>query len=129
MRGAIEIPFRITQYSDLNFGRAPQGDGPKTVPPGSRESGGNASFEIVGPANKTFSIVFPEEVVYLESLKDGSSDRIPVTNFRSFPTEGENSVLSLDGRAKVFVGATRGALRNNQTAGGYQGQFIVEVIY
>lgn len=37
-------PIDIRQVSDLFFGTAPQGDGPKIVPPGTGEDGQNASF-------------------------------------------------------------------------------------
>ncbi len=119
----------IAKVSDLDFGEAPQGDVAKTVAPGASENGENASFNVVGEPDRTFTISLPEEgTVKLETDGGGAANKeIAVSSFASFPaTTGQ---LSASGSQMLFVGATRAALLDNQQTGSYSGSFTVEVIY
>lgn len=124
--------IKIEKISDLQFGNAPQGDGPKQIAAGTSESLENASFEVTGEAGRSFFIILPfNGVVTMNWMgsEEATADArpIPVNQFRSHPSLFGS--LDAQGKLRVFVGATRSALHPRQRPGQYTGQFSVTVVY
>jgi len=117
----------IDKISDLEFGIAVQGDGPKQVIPGTTENAENASFLVSGEPYTGYHITLPHSVMMTTGQGMGVRQQIIVNNFASFPSG--NGMLNGRGFQLLFVGATRSALLLNQTVGAYRGTFIVEVVY
>ncbi len=118
----------ISQNSDLIFGSAPQGDGPKVVPPGTTETSENASFDVKGKKNTTYVITLPSTAINMTTGSGSTAQqRISVSNFTSNPAS--NGLLNNQGRQFLYIGATRAALLFNQTVGSYSGSFQIIVVY
>ncbi len=129
---SVEQSIKIEKISDLQFGNAPQGDGPKQISPGSSETLENASFEVTGEAHRSFFIILPfngtVEMSWLGPDEETADARpIPVNHFRSHPALFGH--LGATGRTRVYVGATRSALHPRQKPGQYLGQFALTVVY
>ncbi len=118
--------IRIEQVSDLDFGVSVAGDPPKTIPAGQSESPQNASFEVTGKSNQSYTILLPPFA--LLSAGWGPSSQMYLRSFTSFPECGQG-LLNHRGEQMVYVGATRNALSSNQRAGLYSGTFLITVVY
>lgn len=125
----VEAALAITKQSDLDFGTAAQGDGPKTVLSGSSEDAENASFLVTGEPDKFYSIALPNDGdVNMVTNGGGSQETtIAVNSFESSPAA--SGQLDGSGQQELFVGATRDALLPNQQAGSYADTFTVTVLY
>jgi len=119
----------IRRVSDLDFGTAAPGDPAKTVPPGSSENSENASFAVFGEPGRTFSIILPSNGSVTMMTGSGllQSEKIEVSGFNSFPSRV--GTLGPAGEAMLYVGASRSALKPNQSQGRYSGTFTVNVVY
>lgn len=117
---------RIDQVSDMDFGIATAGDGPKTIVADTTETAENASFLVTGDRNRAYSITLPTS---MDLTKKGPGAKINVSNFQSYPPQGANGYLNSNGQQMVYVGATRAALPNDQVSGSYSGKFTVTVVY
>lgn len=115
--------IRISRISDLEFGTGGAGDPAKTVPSGTAENATNASFEVQGDDNRAYSISLPATA----TIRRGTVDSITLSSFTSYPSG--NGLLNNRGEQLLFIGATRAALRVNQTAGAYSGTFTITVVY
>lgn len=122
------IPLTLTAISDLSFGEAPQGDTVKTIPAGSAENPFNASFNVTGDPNTSFTIVLPD-ALDLTTGGGGANERMNVSNFMSSPAAGANGLLSSSGTQTIFIGASRHSLPMTQVPGIYQGSFSVSVVF
>jgi hypothetical protein len=128
VKQTIVSRLHIRKISDLNFGEASPGDGPKIIPAGTSETRENASFEINGEALRPFQIILPaRNSVKMINGVGGHNREIMVQEFSSTPSQ--SGVLDANGRTMVFVGATRQAISPNQKTGDYTGQFYVTVVY
>lgn len=120
--------LQIKKVSDLNFGEASPGDGPKTIAPGVADTRENASFEITGEPLRIFQIILPPKNSVKMVLGNGGANReILIQSFDSTPLVGGN--LDANGKSLIFVGATRDAISLQQKTGDYVGQFFVTVVY
>lgn len=120
--------IQIKKISDLNFGEAAPGDGPKSIAPGSNENSENASFEIYGEPHHSFQIILPSPgSVKMISGEGGLNREIPILSFASNPNL--LGKIDEDGKLMIFVGATRGLIPRTQKTGEYIGQFHVTVVY
>lgn len=120
----------ITEVSDLDFGTAAQGDGPKTVLPGAAEDAENGSFTVTGTPNTAYTITLPADgIVVMETGAGGANETIAVDSFTSFPAAGANGMTDGTGDQLLLVGATRAALGASQVAGSYSGDYTVDVVY
>ena len=120
--------IHISKISDLNFGEASPGDGPKTIFASGVETRENASFEVQGEPLRSFQIVLPGKNSVKMVNGSGSANReIVIQDFNSSPSNGGS--LDFNGKKIVFVGATRPAISPNQKVGDYIGQFYVTVVY
>ncbi|MGZ3770433.1 MAG: DUF4402 domain-containing protein [Bdellovibrio sp.] len=119
-------PLKVTALSDLSFPLGVPGDPAYVISAGTSDNGSNASFRVSGNANQAYSIVLPATAT-MDFKKGSKSDSILIYSFVSYPAI--NGVLNNLGQADFFVGATRDALRTNQTAGSYSGHFSVTVVY
>ncbi len=118
--------IRISSVSDLNFGTGVPGDPAKNIPPGTTENATNASFQIIGDANTSFTITLP--ITAAIDYKSGNNrDSIDISNFSSYPQN--NGLLNGSGEQFIYIGATRAALKPSQLAGSYSGNFTVTVVY
>lgn len=116
--------IKARQRSDLQFGTLVQGDGMKVVPPGTSENAENASFEIQGRKNSTYTIILPASA----TLTSASGGSIVLSNFQSFPAEGANGQIDNSRTQDLFIGATLPALPFSQPPGAYTGNFVIDVI-
>lgn len=127
-RMSIVHKINIKKISDLNFGEASPGDGPKTVAPGIAENFENASFEIQGEPLRNYQIVLPpNNSVKMITGSGGVHREVTIREFASIPNRA--GFLDSNGRSFLFVGATREAISPNQKTGDYSGQFYVTVVY
>lgn len=117
----------INLISDLDFGTVVQGDLADTVAPGTTESSSNASFQVSGDKNSSYTIVLPSGSVTMSNTSGVGT--LAVSSFRSFPSEGSNGVLDKNGHQFLFIGATRAAIPLTQPRGNYAGSFMVTVAY
>ncbi|MEK6706935.1 MAG: DUF4402 domain-containing protein [Bdellovibrionota bacterium] len=119
----------IAKVSDLDFGEAPQGSPGKIVTPGTMENVENASFDVNGEPGRSFVIGLPANGSIKMLINGGGAPEkeIAVSDFQSFPSS--SGTLGIDGKKKLFVGAARGSILGNQTAGAYSGAFSITVIY
>lgn len=119
----------IQRVSDLDFGSAAPGDGPKTVSPGTSENQENASFLVRGEPSQCYQVILPSDGTIALTHEDGdaSRGRIAINAFRSYP----DSTGTLDGigRQLLYVGATRSAISETLRSGLYTGVFTVAVVY
>ena len=126
----VTAAIAIAQVSDLDFGSAVQGDANKTVVPATSENAENASFDISGDANTTFTITLPaNSTVIMETGAGGVNETIAVDNFVSYPLAGANGLLDGSGQQQLFIGATRDIIGAAQVPGSYTTTFTVEVVY
>lgn len=120
--------LQIKKISDLNFGEASPGDGPKTILAGGVETRENASFEVQGEPLRAFQVILPApNSVKMINGPGGANREIVIQDFNSTPAGG--GLLDQAGKTTVFVGATRQAIPANQKVGDYAGQFYVTVVY
>lgn len=120
--------LKIKKVSDLDFGEASPGDGPKTVLPDTIETRENASFEIEGEPLRNFQIILPaRNSVRMVNGIGGANREILIQEFSSNPSGV--GMLNQTGKIMVFVGATRQAISSSQKVGDYTGQFFVTVVY
>jgi hypothetical protein len=120
--------LQIKKISDLNFGEASPGDGPKQVLAGVAENNENASFEVSGEPNRMYQIVLPaDNSVMMINGGGGPNSEIKIKEFSSFPIRV--GTLDTNGNGNIFVGATREAISLKQKVGDYAGQFFVTVVY
>ena len=118
--------IKIADISDLNFGSAPQGDGPKTVIASTSENATNGSFKVTGNPNVTYTITLPVAPITMTTTGNGIKT-ISVSSFTSYPAN--SGLLDATGQELVFVGATRAALNVAQKTGSYSGSYSVTVVY
>ena len=114
----------ISNRSGLNFGSLIGGDPSKTIVPDIQETEFNASFEVKGKKNTVYTIILPQSMI----LSNGAQAELTVNNFTSYPAEGNNGQTDVNGKQKVYVGATLQAIPNLQPSGNYTGSFVVEII-
>lgn len=120
--------LQIKKVSDLNFGEASPGDGPKIVSPGTSESRENASFEVVGEPQRYFQIILPQKnSVKMKNGLGGLHREILIQEFSSYPAR--TGTLGPSGKSMIYVGAKREAISAQQKTGDYVGQFFVTVVY
>lgn len=120
--------LQITKVSDLDFGEASPGDGPKTILPGTTETRENASFEVIGEPQRCFQIILPQKnSVKMVNSGGGVGREIMIQEFSSYPSR--TGTLGSNGKSMVYVGATREAISSRQKTGDYLGQFYVTVVY
>ena len=117
----------ITPITGLDFGTAAQGDPAKTVPPGTSETGSNASFRVRGDDNRAYTIILPNSATLTTGI-GGAGRTITYNSFTSFPT-GSGGLLNNNGEQMLYVGATRSALSMTQVSGTYTGSFLITVVY
>jgi len=122
--------INIEKISDLNFGIGIPGDSSKVVLPGTVENDENASFKISGEPGAVFNISLPMSsgIVINNGAGGSAQTEIKITNFKTnvdntFPKFNEQ------GQFKLFVGATRASIRQDQIPGPYVGFFPVVVVY
>ncbi|MFS4457720.1 DUF4402 domain-containing protein [Bdellovibrio sp. HCB2-146] len=115
--------IKISRLSDLDFGSGGAGDPAKIVPSGTSENATNASFLVEGDNNRAYSISLPATA----TIRRGTVDSITLSSFTSYPNA--NGLLNNLGEQNLYIGATRAALRVNQTAGSYSGTFTITVVY
>ncbi len=117
----------VNTVSDLVFSEASAGAAAETVDADQTETAQNASFDIAGEPNRAVIVTLPQDgIVKMATAGGGSADtEVAVNQFTS------NSISQIDpsGTSTLFVGATRDALSPTQTAGDYEGNFIVDVVY
>lgn len=122
--------INIEKVSDLNFGIGVPGDSSKVVNPGTSENDENASFKISGEPGALFNINLPAAngIVINNGAGGSVQSEIKITNFK---TNVDNSFPKFNelGQFKLFVGATRAAIRQDQIPGPYVGFFPVVVVY
>lgn len=127
-RQVIVNRLKIEKISDLNFGEASPGEGPKLVHAGFMETDENASFEVSGEQFRFFQIVLPDDnSVKMTKERGGPNKEIGITKFHSFPNK--LGYLDQSGKAMVYVGAHRQGISPNQESGEYSGQFQITVVY
>lgn len=127
-RQTVVQKIEIRRISDLNFGEAVPGEGPKTISPGTSENAENASFQVHGEGSRLFQIILPTSGSVTMVTGSGGQDReIKIQSFDSYPQQ--SGLLDSTGRAIVYVGAKRDALSTTQKPGVYEGQFTVTVVY
>ncbi len=126
----VLLRLSLEKLTDLEFGSAAQGDNAKSVSP-LAQFDGRASFRISGQPFSSYQIVLNNNQESFMSLDDGTNprNRIRVYNFRSYPEANNGGTLDSQGKAVLYVGATRDALRDDQTPGNYDGKFTVLVRY
>lgn len=122
-------PLTIEQVSNLEFPEAAAGSEAFEVDPGEMESGNNASFLVSGEANMAFNIVLPNDGDVNLSNPQQLEQKIAVTGFKSYPAAGSNGLIGENGQQKIFVGARRAQLSQQQTPGYYVDSFVVEIVY
>jgi hypothetical protein len=123
----VRHQIQILNISDLNFGEAYPGAGPKTIQPGQQDNLENASFVVTGEPYRSFFIQLPAGSTVMRLGAGGPQKEIQVGNFQSNPSR--IGILGSLGKANVYVGATRAALSPDQKAGFYLGTFDVTVVY
>jgi hypothetical protein len=123
----VVTAVNVAKVSDLIFSEASAGAAAETVIADATETAQNASFAITGEPNKAITVTLPADgtVKMITGVGGGPETEIPVNQF----TSNAPAVLDGTGNANLFVGATRDALAANQTAGHYEGNFIVDVVY
>ena len=120
--------LQIKKTSDLNFGEASPGDGPKLVPAGTAENPENASFEVRGEPNRMYQIVLPSNnSVVMSTTGGGPNGEITIKEFFSWPIR--YGMMNGNGESNIYVGALREAIKTKQKVGEYTGQFVVTVVY
>ena len=133
-RGRIEqvvlSALRIEKISDMKFPDAVAGDDPYTIVPSQGETFQNASFDIYGEANKSFRIILPSNGKVKLRIKNHYAGNavIDVNKFQSNYSNNFGRIKN-NGKASLYVGATRSELKLNQRAGRYQGRFNISVVY
>lgn len=122
--------INIEKISDLNFGIGVPGDPTKIVNPGTAENDENASFKISGEPGSLFNINLPAAsgIIINNGAGGSAQSEIKITNFK---TNVDNSFPKFNelGQFKLFVGATRASIRQDQIPGPYVGFFPVVVVY
>lgn len=126
---AFPKPIRATAVSDLDFGAGAPGDSAKVVVPGTTESAANGSFTITGDANTAYTIVLPSTATMKIKNSSTPDSAIGISNFISYPAAGANGLLDSTGTQRLYLGATRAPLLNNQKAGSYSGAYSLTVVY
>ncbi|MFV3409173.1 DUF4402 domain-containing protein [Bdellovibrio bacteriovorus] len=127
-RQTIVNRLQIEKISDLNFGEASPGEGPKTVRAGFMETDENASFEVSGEQFRFFQIILPDNnTVKMDTAGGGPNKEIRIVSFHSFPHK--LGYLNQSGKSMVYVGAHREGISPNQSPGEYSGQFQITVVY
>lgn len=127
-RQTIVHKLQIRKVSDLDFGEASPGDGPKTIAPGASETRENASFEVSGEPLRYFQIILPpRKSVHMINGGGGPQREIAIEEFTSYPHR--SGALDQSGRSMIYVGATREAISTSQKAGDYMGRFYITVVY
>ncbi|MNL49879.1 hypothetical protein D3C87_1728470 [compost metagenome] len=120
--------LQIKKVSDLNFGEASPGDGPKLIPAGTAENAENASFEVRGEPSRMYQIVLPgNNSVVMTTSGGGPNGEITIKEFNSFPARA--GVMDPNGGSTIYVGALREAISTKQKVGEYTGQFVITVVY
>jgi hypothetical protein len=127
--GGPATPIAITQVSNLEFGTLFTGDPSGVIAAGTSETATNASFLVTGEASTAYTITLPNWINMTTPGGSGTTFKIKVDNFTSYPAEGANGQLDGSGQQSVYVGATRAAIATNQVSGAYSGSFTVEVVY
>jgi hypothetical protein len=112
----------ITKVSDLEFNEAAPGAPEETVAADATETAQNASFTIQGEPNRSISLSLPQDGMVNMT---GPGDQIAVNQF----TSNNPTQIEAGGTSALYVGATRAALSATQTAGDYEGDFTVDVVY
>lgn len=122
--------INIEKVSDLNFGIGIPGDSSKVVLPGNSENDENASFKISGEPGALFNINLPmaNGIIINNGAGGSSQTEIKISNFK---TNADNTFPKFNdqGQFKLFVGATRASIRQDQIPGPYVGFFPVVVVY
>ncbi|MNT33791.1 hypothetical protein D3C72_1697340 [compost metagenome] len=117
----------VTNVSDLVFTEAAAGSAAETVDADNAETVQNASFDITGEPNKAIMVTLPTDgTVKMVTAGGGSADtEIAVDTF----TSNAPTTIDASGTTPLYVGATRATLSGTQTAGDYEGDFTVDVVY
>lgn len=124
------ISLSIVSVSGLDFGVAPQGDGPRTITPTRQADLQSARFMVKGEPNLTYTIFLPTQAVDLQNQQAGSGTSLmKITDFHSIPPSGTNGYLGPQGSQLIIVGATRLALSPTQKRGKYSGTFLITIVY
>ena len=84
---------------------------------------------MAGEPGRSFSILLPPDgaVKMTTGTVASPSRSISVDRFDSFPRA--TGLIGPSGATMLYVGATRGALRQDQQSGSYSGNFVVTVVY
>lgn len=115
------------KISDLDFGVGVQGDPSLSIDPAN--GSGHAGMDVAGQPNRTVTITLPGNNLKMRNGRGGSADKeIPLSNFRT-NLAGSTFQLDGNGNGKLWIGATRAALRPNQYPGSYSTTFTVTIAY
>jgi hypothetical protein len=127
-RQVVVHRLQIEKTSDLNFGEASPGDGPKLVPAGTSENPENASFAVRGEPSRMYQIVLPSHnSVVMATSGGGPNGQITIKEFYSWPIR--YGIMNSNGESNIYVGALREGIKVKQKVGEYTGQFVVTVVY
>lgn len=120
---SVTAALQITNTKDLEFGEGFTGDLAKVVAANAAEA---ASFDVQGEPLAAYTVQPISDITLdLVGGSGAANEQIAVTTFL---TDGVEN-LSAGGVDTFTVGATRGALANDQVSGNYTGIFNVSIVY
>lgn len=129
----VQESLTITPVSGLVFGAGAPGDIPKTIVPGTVDNAENASFQIQGTPNASYTITIPNQFfMTLDPLLSGvGSTTISINNPNIRHGNGTflTGTLDSNGSDLLLVGATRASIQLTQAQGNYVGDLVVTVVY